>query len=365
MVHAAGGGPDNLSFMQDIKTFIAEHERFIVLGHREPDGDCVASQLVLAGWLERRGRQAFPVSAGPFDRPEVASFQGQFDTRLEDALEAPSAGVQDARTAAVILDCSHPDRTGLDVHRIAGLPCLVIDHHASGKRYGAAALLDPGSPSTTLLVQSVIEAFGDEPTRAEAELLVFGFCTDTGFFRHLDEGGAAFFPALARLMATGVSLKSVYRKIYSGRPLEQIRRLGRTLTRTESFAGGKVLLARQSLEDSMAEWQPPGSGRSSAGSVDRVTAAGARGSDDLFRHLQSVSDNQVAIFIREEKRGECSVGLRSTGALDVSRLAQALGGGGHSLAAGFTFEGSVEAARRRMLDVMSRYYDLGTPDGRT
>ena len=348
--------------MQNIKEFFARHERFLVLGHREPDGDCVASQLVLSGWLARRGRQAVPVSAGPFDRPEIASFEPKFKTCFEDALDSFSAASANVRTAVVILDCSHPDRTGLNVESIAALPSLVIDHHAAGSRYGDLALLDPRSPSTTLLVRDVMQACGNPPTAAEAELLVLGFCTDTGFFRHLDENGAAYFPALARLLSAGVSLNKIYRRIHSGRPLGQVRFLGDLLTRTESYAGGRVLLTWQSLADTSETVDTADRQAASvsgvASDVAPSPASGFRGSDDLFRHLQSVKDNEVALFIREEKPGQCSVGLRSTGAFDVSKLAQSMGGGGHVLAAGFTFDGGLEAARLRMLEVLGRYYDL-------
>jgi phosphoesterase RecJ-like protein len=313
--------------------FIQRYDNFLVLGHREPDGDCVGSQLVLAGWLARRGKRAEAVSVGPFDRPEVVPFGDRFaDSLRTDHL--------DEETAVVVVDCSHPNRTGLDLELIQGQPSFVIDHHAAAERYGEVRLVDAGSPSTTILILDLIESFGDRPTEQEAELLLFGFCTDTGFFRHLDQRSASALYAVSRLAGYGASINSVYRMIYSGRNLAQFKLLGKLLERTERYAGGKVLLSWQTLRDIEGDEES------------------TRGSDDFYKHLQSVKNNEVVILIKEEEDGECSVGLRSDGSLNVGELAHAVGGGGHPKASGFTVAGTIEEVKRMTLELMGRYYEL-------
>ena len=47
-------------------------------------------------------------------------------------------------------------------------------------------------------------------------------------------------------------------------------------------------------------------------------------------------------MVKQVGPGEWAVSLRSKGAVDVSRVAVALGGGGHRLAAGFTGRGTVD-----------------------
>ena len=58
--------------------FIRSHESFVILGHKEPDGDCVASQMTFAALLRALGKEATLHSAGPFDRPEISPFEGEF-----------------------------------------------------------------------------------------------------------------------------------------------------------------------------------------------------------------------------------------------------------------------------------------------
>lgn len=63
--------------------FIEEHETFIVVGHKEPDGDCISSSLVLADIIRRRGKKAHVLSAGPFKRTETKKYEPLFASHCE------------------------------------------------------------------------------------------------------------------------------------------------------------------------------------------------------------------------------------------------------------------------------------------
>jgi phosphoesterase RecJ-like protein len=308
--------------MEEVLEFLAAYRSLILLGHVEPDADCVASQLALASFLQRQGKEVICLSAGPFERPEVASYSGRFTTRLPDSMDPD---------AAVILDCSSPSRTGRVGRFIGDLPACVVDHHASGEPFGRVRLVEPAVPATTLLVLRIIEQSGEKPTSEEARLLFLGFCTDTGFFRHLDKDASSAMGDAARLVDYGASPRDTYQAINGGQSLNRFRLLGRLLERTESHLGGRVLLTWLGTEDH-----------------DLVDGT-SRGSADLYQNLQMVAGSQVIVFIRQEDRENCSVGLRSLGDYDVGKLAKELGGGGHLPAAGFSTPGSVAEVRKDIL----------------
>lgn len=305
--------------------FLKRYNKFLIFGHVEPDGDCVASQLVLGSFLKRRGNQVLVFSEGPFDRPEIISFQDRFRDRItkKDLAGDP---------AAVILDCSTPDRIGGMGRAIQGLPVMVIDHHASGEIFGDVRWVIPRAPSVSYLIQRLIEEYPETPTLEEAELMLFGLARDTGFFRHLVGKNGFVFEAVARLVDIGASPRETYRMIHSGWGLEKIRLLTLSLERAESAFKGKVLITYQTLEE-----------LHSAGST------AARGSDEVYRILQAVGCVEVVAFIQEEEQGRCSVGLRSSSTCDVGNLARSMGGGGHTLAAGYTRLGSIAGIREQLL----------------
>jgi phosphoesterase RecJ-like protein len=69
---------DHMPVPEELIRFINEGSCFIVAGHKEPDGDCVGSQLAVASMLTRMGKQAVPCSAGPFKRSETKPFENRF-----------------------------------------------------------------------------------------------------------------------------------------------------------------------------------------------------------------------------------------------------------------------------------------------
>ncbi|UCF95804.1 MAG: bifunctional oligoribonuclease/PAP phosphatase NrnA [Spirochaetaceae bacterium] len=305
--------------------FLEGYQKFLVFGHVEPDADCVASQLVLSSFFRRRGKEVMIFSEGPFDRPEIIAYEQRFRKRIEDSnLKGDPA--------ALILDCSTADRIGSMEKRIQGLPVLVVDHHAAGEDFGDVRWVDPRAPSVTFLIQHLIEAYLDRPTPGEAGLLLFGLARDTGFFRHLVENSGFVFEAVSRLVDIGASPRETYRMIHSGWELAKAKLLALSLQRVESELKGKVLITYQSLED-----------------LHSLGSKAARGSDEVYRILQAVRGVEVVAFIQEEERDRCSVGLRSNGEYDVGTLARSMGGGGHTLAAGYTVAGSVPVVHSQLL----------------
>ena len=156
--------------------------RYLILGHKEPDGDCVASQLALSHFLKRLGRKTVVLSEGPFDRPEISDYKNQF----KDTLDKNTLKNGDR---AVVVDCSTSDRIGEFKTVTEKCDTLVIDHHSSGREFGNLRYIDTKAPSVTYIIQLIIESMGYKPDKYESELLLFGLCTDTGFFRHVEKGG--------------------------------------------------------------------------------------------------------------------------------------------------------------------------------
>ncbi|MDR1900051.1 MAG: bifunctional oligoribonuclease/PAP phosphatase NrnA [Treponema sp.] len=314
----------------ELVEFIQTGSSFIVAGHKEPDGDCVGSQLALCSVLRRLGKKAIPCSAGPFKRTEIRPYESRFAPVPPDR----------AGARVVVVDCSAPDRTGDLAPLLEGLPAAFIDHHAVGALGGAfsaaegqrpVVFLDPGAPSTTALVTRLIAALGLAPNPEEAEMLLFGLCTDTGFFRHIDEGGAETFDCAAALIRAGASPKKVFQAIHGGKSLNSRILMGNILSRAESHFGGRLILSREEYEETA-----------------RFGLEG-RDSDSLYQLLQSVAGVEAIVIIRQESPENCSVGFRSRDTVDVAAVAAAFGGGGHKNAAGALVPGRIDSLALRIL----------------
>ena len=206
--------PAHSSFLTpppEIHDFLGRYKSFALIGHTEPDGDCLGSQIAMAMFLRSRGAEVTLYSDGPFNRPEVQNLSPMFSASWKETDHSHE-------TAIIIVDCSTPDRIGSFRQHLENHAVCVIDHHASGDHFGDCRWIEPSAPSVTVMALALIESFGSSPDRNSAEELFFGLATDTGFFRHLDESGTGALEAAARLVQAGASPKAAFARMYGNRP---------------------------------------------------------------------------------------------------------------------------------------------------
>ena len=315
---------------KDLINFIQTGEKFLVAGHRDPDGDCVGSQLTICSILNRLGKEAIPCSAGPFKRTEIKPYERLFT--LVSNENVPDKNVLNGAWV-IITDCNSLERTGELAPYLENLPTAFIDHHYHPEDGGISSLdyIDPVAPSVTFMVLNLIRALGMETSREEAELLLFGLCTDTGFFRHGDQDHALSFEAAARLIYAGANPKKTYMAIYGGKSLESRYLIGRILNRAESHFNGRLIVSTEEYEDTQTYGQE------------------SRDSDTIYQLLQSVAGVEAIVLIRQEKPDNCSVGFRSLDQINVAAVAQSLGGGGHKNASGLSIAGTIKDVKIKIL----------------
>ena len=133
----------------------------------------------------------------------------------------------------------------------------------------------------------------------------------------------------AELIAAGVDVQRVYRRLYEEMPHAKLTLLAVALERIQRFDAGELTLVALNAEDF------------------RAREAEESYSEGIIDHLRAVAATKVAVLIREltapESRGKRKVSLRATAEdVDVSVIARTQGGGGHRRAAGFSTTLEVE-----------------------
>lgn len=271
------------------------------------------------------------ISAGPFLKPEILSMEPLFSAKLPSKSQLPQ------RSMVILLDCSSLSRSGLPVEDLE-IPLMVIDHHASGEAAQDLAWIDPSSPSTTLLIQRLMEAAGFEITKQEAQWLFLGFATDTGFFRHLEENCRESLETVARLAQWGINPSLTYRRMTGGKDLASQKLVARGIERAQSYYNGNLLLTWETQAD-----------------FHELNLT-SRDSGTLYQILQTIGGCQVIILLKELEDNQVSVSFRSSTDLNVGEIAQSLGGGGHPKASGCTLQGSLNEVKEQMLELFGRYF---------
>lgn len=306
--------------IQEFKDFISNHQYFYVIGHKEPDGDCIASCLGIADILKKSNKEYKLLSAGPFKRPEIKKFEKQFSNKT-DFLDNKDREI----TGLIILDCSELSRLGEIDGDLSGLDIFVIDHHkTSNLPENAKGFIDSEAPACAYLVQIFYEKILGKIPLKLANILFFGLSTDTGYFRFLSQDSAEVFMAASRLVSYGVEPRMIYNEINSGKPYSTRQLLGVLLLKAERYLDGKLVITYETLEDT------------------KKYGSEGRDSDALYQLLLSSQDVEAAVFLRQDTISTCTGGFRSVDKIDVSQVAAKFGGGGHKNASGMSTDGKIE-----------------------
>jgi len=75
----------------ELIAFLDRYDAFFLMGHIDPDGDCIGAQMVMASFLRRRGKTAHLFSPGPFNRKEIRAYGGYFLDRVPAELSSWTA----------------------------------------------------------------------------------------------------------------------------------------------------------------------------------------------------------------------------------------------------------------------------------
>lgn len=312
----------------ELLSYIEHHDCFYILGHREPDGDCIGAQLALASMLGSMGKRVHVLSSGPFNRTEILQFESRF------SIEVP-AERDFERTAAIVVDCSSLSRIGIVSESMPDIPVAFIDHHATASAAGPYDWFDETAPAVCSMIARLMEVLGHQVTHEEAELLFFGICTDTGFFRHLDERGGETMRIAARLVDAGASPKRTFMSINGGRTLSSRRMLGELLLRIQPYYEGKLLVSWVTLDD------------------QQRYGMSSRDSDLLYQLMMGTVGCEVCFVVKQETDTMCTVGIRSRDSVNVAEIAARFGGGGHRLASGLSVSGTVTEVVSMLVDAFA------------
>ena len=296
----------------EVLAALRDGERFLLVTHENPDGDALGSLVAMQGVMRALGKDSV-MFIGPSEFPlpyEYAFFE--FDGLVSDV---PG---DVAQRTIVFLDCGNFDRNAVEV---GDAQILNLDHHHDNTQFGTINHVVPEASCTAEIVWDLSRALDVALTLEMAEALYVGLVTDTGRFMYENTGPAAHMMA-ADLIEAGVDVHEIYRRLYEGVPEPKLALLTRALTCVQRFDGGRLTLARLTRED-FAE-----------------TGAEESYTEGIIDHLRAVQGTKVAALAREltgdDRGGASKVSLRATyGAVDVSLIARAQGGGGHRQAAGF------------------------------
>jgi phosphoesterase RecJ-like protein len=310
--------------MSDLAEIISELQRcntILISVHKSPDGDALGSQLALMHALERLNKTVTAHNLDPV--PEIYRFLPGW-ARIKTG--SPVAGRYDA---FVVLD-SEPPRTGLFDGKYPAHTLIDIDHHITNPLEWKLSWLDPDASATGEMVYKLITGLGVAIDRDIALCLYTAIFTDTGSFRYSNTSPASM-RISAELVEAGADPWFVTENVYESYAYRRVKLLG------------SVLAGMERSEDGRIAWVVVTS------DLYRKTGATAEDTENFVNFVRSVKGVEVAVLFRQTAETQYKISMRSKGRVDLSGLAQSLGGGGHKNAAGSILDGTFEEVKIRVL----------------
>lgn len=283
-------------------------------GHARPDGDCVGSCLGLYQYIRENCKDK-RVDVYLEEIPESFQF---IEVAKEIRHEIPEE--QTVYDLFICLDCGDKDRLEFSVPLFdAAKHTLCVDHHISNKGFAEENYVVPDASSTSELICRLLEE--DKISLETASSLYLGIVHDTGVFQYSCTSPDTMRIA-AGLLEKGVDGPKIIQDTFYEKTYAQNQILGRALLESIVFMDGACIASY--VKNNVMEFYG-------------VTPKDLEG---IVSQLRVTKGVEVAIFMYEQKTNIYKVSLRSKDKIDVSRIAQYFGGGGHRKAAGFTMHGS-------------------------
>ncbi|MBC7230224.1 MAG: bifunctional oligoribonuclease/PAP phosphatase NrnA [Actinobacteria bacterium] len=317
-----------MSGAQEVAAALRRAGTVIATSHVNPDGDGVGSLLAVTIFLTGEGKRVYSCLPEPWKYPpQYAFLPGRED------LVSPEQ-LPESCDLFLALDCSNLSRLEPLERAFRNASLTVnVDHHEDNSLFADVNYVDPAASSTAELVYRVAEAASWPLDASSATCLYAGLVTDTGRFQHRNTTPEAFRLA-ARMAEAGADIHKVAREIYESQSLQYARLLGIALHRArrlEDLALVFSYITQADLEE---------------------TGATLAETEDLIDHLRRVRGAGVVALFKELADGSVRVSLRSGDGFEVGPIARDMGGGGHAMAAGYTFHGDLESSIDELVEAL-------------
>lgn len=296
---------------------LCEADNILIICHKNPDGDTIGSGAGLMHALKKLGKTCAVLCNDPiaskYDFMEIELFQQQFIPQY-----------------TVAVDVADEKLFGANTLPYSEVVDLCIDHHPSNSGYAKLVCCNGTLPAAAQLVAQVVEDMGVEFDQKIANCLYTGIMTDTGCFKY-SATDATTHRVAAKLLDAGAEHTKIANTFFMSRSRKTMELEKYALNSMEFLYDGRcaVIVLTKDILDSV-EAQP--------GDVEGISA--------IPRSIEGVD---VGITIREIGENSFKISVRTSENANACEIAQGLGGGGHTRAAGCEIICGLECAKNAIL----------------
>ena len=298
-----------------------------ILIHQSPDGDCIGSGYAVKNYLEATGRKAKVLCCDEIPARYSFLLNGKNDDFVPQ-------NIISVDVAGKVLFGNLADEYGDKIE-------LSIDHHASNKPFANQTCVDSGAAAACEVLYEVFKAADFEITRQMAICLYTGIATDTGCFQ-FSNAKARTFQIVSHIMQKypDINYSKINRQMFAVKTRQRMKMEAMAVENMEAFFDGKCAVISVTL-DFLEKMH--------------VDSKDIEGIESIPLQLDT---SVIGITIKEREKGFFKISMRGTDGIDVSKICEVFGGGGHVKAAGCAIKGTLEEVKSRILEAVGKAADF-------
>ncbi|HOA79609.1 MAG TPA: DHH family phosphoesterase [Defluviitaleaceae bacterium] len=322
------------------RELMEETDEVIIMGHKNPDVDCLGSAIGVYRCAQLLGKKAHIVLnetnfaiKGAYDK--LIESEEYDDKLFLNSIEA-LASVKDT-SLLVVVDVHRPSYTECPELLELSKKIVVFDHHRRSEEFIENAVLtylEPFISSTCEMITEILQYIVDKVklTPIEADILLAGITIDTKNF--VFKTGVRTFEAAAFLKRNGADSTRV-RMLFQN-DMEAYKAKAEAVRNAEIYKSNIAISVAPS-------------------NVDNIAVIAAQAADELL----SISGIKAS-FVMCELGNEIIISARSLGDINVQIIMEKLGGGGHLTVAGAQLkESSLEDVLQELKYTIDDYLEEG------
>ncbi len=309
--------------LSQVVELIETKRKFAITSHIRPDGDSLGSSLGLSWLLRALDKDVEVIMRDPVPHA-YQQLPGAKEVRVTPA-------VDDSYQAVFVIECSDITRPGLiDLEKQF---VVNIDHHSTTALFGKINWIDSTASAVGEMIYNLCKATGVRVTKEIAECVYTALITDTGSF-HYSNTTERTFKVASELMKSGLKPAKTAEAVFASYPWSRIQLMGAVLSTARRDSTGRVAFLRHSLE------------------MQHSAEASDEDADGFVNYPLTVEEVEAVAMLKECEPGVYRTSLRSKGDVNVAKVAEKFGGGGHRNAAGCTLRGTWEEAEEKIIGLL-------------
>jgi phosphoesterase RecJ-like protein len=309
--------------LSQVVELIENKGTFAITSHLRPDGDSLGSSLGLYWLLRALDKDVEVIMRDPVPHT-YQKLPGAKNVRVTPTADQSYDGI-------FVIECSDMARPGLQ--SLEKQFVVNIDHHATTALFGKINWIDSTASACGEMIYNLAKALGVRVTKEIAECCYTALITDTGSF-HYSNTTERTFKVASELLRTGVKPAKTAEAVFASYPWSRIQLMGAVLSTARRDSTGRVALLRHSLE------------------MQHSAEASDEDADGFVNYPLTVGEVEAVAMLKECELGVYRTSLRSKGEVNVAKVAEKFGGGGHRNAAGCTLRGTWEEAEERIIGLL-------------